>query len=40
MRINKVENSNIKITFEPNIDFFMGLIIGVLIGTGLVSLFK
>lgn len=40
MRINKVENSNIKIAFEPNIDFFIGLIIGVLIGTGLVSLFK
>ena len=39
MKIGKVENSSIKIAFEPNVDFFMGLIVGVLIGTGLISLF-
>lgn len=39
MKINKVENSNIKIAFEPNIDFFMGLFLGALIGSGLISLF-
>nr|DAG87634.1 MAG TPA: YtxH-like protein [Crassvirales sp.] len=39
MKINKVENSNIKIAFEPNIDFFMGLFLGVLIGSGLIYIF-
>ena len=39
MKINKVINSNIKIAFEPNFDFFSGLIVGTLIGAGLISLF-
>jgi hypothetical protein len=39
MKIGKVENSSIKIAFGPNVDFFMGLIVGVLIGAGLISLF-
>lgn len=39
MKINKVENSNIKIAFEPNIDFFMGLFLGALIGSGLIYIF-
>ncbi len=39
MKIGKVENSSIKIAFELNVDFFMGLIVGALIGAGLISLF-
>ena len=39
MKIGKVENSSIKIVFEPNVDFFMGLILGAVIGAGLISLF-
>lgn len=39
MKINKVENSNIKIAFEPNTDFFMGLFLGALIGSGLIYIF-
>lgn len=39
MKIGKVENSSIKIAFEPNVDFFMGLLIGFLIGASLISLF-
>ena len=35
MKIGKVENSSIKIEFELNVDFFMCLIVGVLIGSGL-----
>ena len=39
MKIGKVENSSIKIAFEPNVDFFLGLILGAVIGAGLISLF-
>lgn len=39
MKIGKVENSSIKIAFELNVDFFMGLIAGAVIGAGLISLF-
>lgn len=39
MKINKVINSSIKIAFEPNFDFFSGLIIGVLMGIGLIYIF-
>lgn len=39
MKVGKVENSSIKIVFEPNVDFFMGLIVGALMGAGLISLF-
>ena len=39
MKVGKVENSSIRIVFEPNVDFFMGLIVGALIGAGLISLF-
>lgn len=35
-----IRNSNIKIKFEPNFDFIMGLIIGMLLATNLISLFK
>lgn len=38
MKIGKVENSSIKIAFEPNVDFFMGLFIGALIGAGLIHI--
>lgn len=39
MKIGKVENSSIKIAFELNVDFFMDLIVGAVIGAGLISLF-
>lgn len=39
MKIGKVENSNIKIAFEPNVNFFMGLFLGTLIGFGLIYIF-
>lgn len=39
MKIGKVENSSIKIAFELNVGFFMGLILGAVIGAGLISLF-
>ena len=39
MKIGNIENSSIKIAFEPNVDFFMGLILGAVIGAGLISLF-
>ena len=35
MKIGKVINSNIGISFEPNFDFFLGLLIGV----GLIHIF-
>lgn len=39
MKIGKVINSNIGISFAPNFDFFLGLFIGVLIGAGLIHIF-
>lgn len=39
MKIRKVENSSIKTAFESNVEFFMGLLIGFLIGASLISLF-
>ena len=31
--------SNIKISIAPNFEFILGLIIGILIGAGLISIF-
>lgn len=39
MKIGKVINSNIGISFKPNFDFFLGLLIGALIGFGLIHIF-
>lgn len=39
MKIGKVINSNIGISFEPNFNFFLGLFVGALIGFGLIHIF-
>ena len=39
MKICKVINSNIGISFEPNFNFFLGLFVGALIEFGLIHIF-